>query len=98
MFTMGSTIEGISPLNPNLFAHRPSHPSTLGIKVAEHLPDSRPSRPSTTGTKVAEHLPDSSVSVEIEVSENQVSENRIEEETPCTEPSSLPVTETPKED
>lgn len=79
IFTMGSTIDGISPSNPNLFGH--------------HL-----SRYSANLTKVDRHSPDSSVSGEPEVSENEVSENPIEKETPISDPLSLTVTGTTKKD
>lgn len=79
MLTIGSTIEGISQSNPNLFVHRFS-------------------RYSDPMTKVDRHSPDSSVSGEIEVSENEVSENPLEKETPASDPLSLTVTGTKKKD
>jgi hypothetical protein len=79
MFTMGSSIERISPSNPNLFLH--------------HL-----SRYSGNMNKVDRHSPDSSVSGEPEVSENEVSENPLEKETPVSDPLSVTVTGTTKKD
>jgi hypothetical protein len=65
MFTIGSTVEGISPSNPNIFARRLSCNSTQGIQVAKHAPDS-------------------SVSGEIELSEDEVSERPIERQNLCS--------------
>ncbi len=77
MFTISSTIEKISPSNPNLLVHHLAHYSA-------------------NMTKVERHSPDSSVSGEPEVSENEVSDNPLEKETPGSDPLSVTVTGTTK--
>lgn len=73
MFTIGSGLGGISisPSNDNLFARHISPPPP---RIFAHHLSSYP----TKVTKVARHSPDSSVSGEIEVSENEISEKPTE--------------------